>query len=300
LIAFITSILHPANCRSYEKVGRLLERTLRSVCRQSDGDFIVVVVSNCMPPAHFDDPRVLHVHVDFPPAHRPKGPPPDLEQRRLDKGTKYAAGLIYARAYHPTHVMFFDADDFIHRDIAAVVNGRPEADGWYIDQGYVYWEGSSRIFPIRKFWRFCGTCNIIAFRLLDPGDRLTPASSQTEILETLGDRLVRQVLGSHSFIAEQLHTLGWSLEPLGFPGAVYVRGTGENVSPHRGFPSLLGKRIGPKITEDFGLVPPASSWLRDLAGSFRQSFFRERMGRCVAAVFDKLRTKGLPARPNDR
>lgn len=300
MIAFITSIRHPANCRSYERIGCLLDRTLGSVCRQSNGDFIVVVVSNRKPPTRLNDRRVVHVQVDFPPAHPTKGCTPDLEQTRLDKGTKYAAGLIHARVHRPTHVMFFDADDFIHRDIAAFANDRPDADGWYIDQGYVYWEGSSRIFAIRDFWRFCGTCNIVAFRLLDPGDRVTAASSQTEILETLGDRSVRRILGSHPFIAEHFDALGWSLEPLSFPGAIYVRGTGENRSPHRGFPSLLGKRIDPKITEEFGLVPPDSSWFRDVAASFRQSFFVERMGRRLAAALGKHRAKGRAARPNDR
>jgi hypothetical protein len=62
-----------------------------------------------------------------------------------------------------------------------------------------------------------------------------------------------------------LRERGVQLEPLPFPAAVWVRGTGENASTWAGYPSLLGRRIRSDVRTDFALDAPRASLVRDLA-----------------------------------
>ena len=270
MIAFITSLIHPLNCQSYERIGALLDRTLRSVCRQTRDDFVVLVVCNQPPPVRFTDPRIVFVQVGFPPAAPEKGLIAGGERTRRDKGAKFAAGLLRAKSFDPDYVMFFDADDLVHRDIAQFVHGHPGADGWAVHTGYVYWEGSSRITMVHDFPRICGTSYILAYRLFDCPATVTPESSYEEILNAFGPAFVEKTLGTHRFILDHFRAQGCSIRPLPFPGAIWIRGTGENITLPRGFPSLLGTKISPEIQRDFGLEPPDTSCFRELAASVRQ------------------------------
>jgi hypothetical protein len=284
LFAFITSLIHPLNCQSYARVGDLLDRALRSVCGQTRDDFVVLVVGNEKPRLRFSDPRINFVQVQYPPAGPKRGQVASRDRRRFDKGTKLAAGLLYARARNPQYVMFFDYDDLVHRGIAAYVKKYPGADAWEINVGYVYWEGSSRITLVRGFSGLCGTSNVLSFRLLDCPASLTPQSSQQEIVGVLGQRYVECVLGAHSHILGHFRAKGCSIASLPFPGAVWIRGTGENASLSRGFPSLLGRRITPDIQRDFGLDPPHSTFFRELTASTRQTALSWRQAKQTAGV----------------
>ena len=270
MIAFITSLPHPWNCRSYERIGSLLGRTLSSVLRQTHEEFVVLVVCNQRVAVPCADSRIHFIEVGFPPINPVPGTV-GIEHCLLDKGIKYAVGLLHAKAFHPDHVMFFDADDLVSRDIASFANERPDADGWFIDQGYVWWEGSARVTMVRGFNKVCGTSNIVAFRLLDLSDRLPTDASKEVILETLGDFHIRKILGSHSVIARHFNEKGAALEPLPFPGAIWIRGTGENSWTPRGFPSLAGRKLTPEIREGFNLQAPFHSLLADAMASFRQT-----------------------------
>ena len=114
MLAFITSVRHPLNSNSYPRVIQLLDRTLSSVCRQTDRDFQVVVVCNEIPDLSSRD-NVHFTKVDFPPPNRNASAETGLDAIRLDRGTKYFVGLLYAARFEPSHVMFFDADDYLSR-----------------------------------------------------------------------------------------------------------------------------------------------------------------------------------------
>jgi hypothetical protein len=270
MIAFITSLRHPLNCASYVRTGELLDRTLRSVCAQSDGGFTVLVVANRRPAVSCRDPRIEFVEVPFPPPGPGQGDSEPRAAVRMDKATKYVAGLVRARALGAGHVMFFDYDDFVHRDIAGFANATPAADGWYIDRGYVHWEGSGRITPVEAFRKLCGTSHILACRLFELPAALERAASREEILEAVGEFYLTNVVGSHNRIAEYFMEKGYSLRPLPFPGAIWSRGTGENAEPCRGFPSFAGRKVTDEIRRDFRLDVPATSFLAELRAAAPQ------------------------------
>ncbi|MDC3402549.1 hypothetical protein OAX95_01285, partial [bacterium] len=66
-----------------------------------------------------------------------------------------------------------------------------------------------------------------------------------------------RLLGNHGRWAERLAEAGYVMEPLPFPGAVWMIGTGENVSGN-----LLSGRdrspITPAITSEFCLPKPSA------------------------------------------
>jgi hypothetical protein len=206
----------------------------------------------------------------------------------VDKGTKYVAGLLRVQPLHPDHVMFFDFDDLVHRDIARFVNTRPAADGWYLDRGYVYWEGSARVTPVLGFHKLCGTSHIAALRLFDLPDPLSWPASQQEILDVCGEHYVTQILGTHIRTAAYFAQKGCPLEPLPFYGAIWVRGTGENVWSPRGFPSLGGRRVTREIRGDFHLEVPETSLLDELRASVRQTLAVWREARREGSVRSTL------------
>lgn len=70
MLVFITSVVHPDNCFSYERVWQLLNNTLYSVCSQLDQDFRVIVVCNQRLPlvhhAELINRYTEFIVVDFP------------------------------------------------------------------------------------------------------------------------------------------------------------------------------------------------------------------------------------------
>lgn len=253
VLAFITSLRHPRNSNDYSRVERLLADSLRSVLRQAHPGFSVWVVGNRRPA---DLPGEVHwVGVDFPAPSETEGPITGREAVLLDKGTKLAAGLVAASADTPDHVMMFDADDLVSRRLAGVSAAEPTADGWRITEGW-RWSGERR--AIRRqpdFHRHCGTAHVVRTGLYEVPPGLTAESTQRDILDAFGARLHRH-FGSHVHLSDDLAAAGHPLRDLGFPGALYRVGTGEN---HSGV-SLggFGRPIGRAVAEEFGA--PATRW----------------------------------------
>ena len=220
MLAFITSLRHPKTAKSWNHNLRLLERTLRSVCAQSDGNFRVLVVCNEKPELHFNHPNVEFLPVDLP-------PPVDsfdqlirnVDAIRNDRGKKYLAALYHLRIANPSHVMFFDADDCVSNRLVETVLAGPPDTSWYVGDGYLYSEGSSLIYRIDGvFNQTCGTCHIFNYRVFDlPEDRTS-----------ISDEWIRQTLGSHKNVEAFLREKSAALQKIPYRGAVYIINTGEN------------------------------------------------------------------------
>lgn len=223
MFAFITSVRHPTTSLSYARIEALLKRTLRSVCNQTNGNFRVIVVCNQLPTNPVADDRISYLISAEPPIETDD----KLLRVRIDKGTKLALGLAAARDYSPQHIMFFDADDFVHCGIVDYSETHRTDFGWYVERGFVYDQRTGLISPIRQFNEICGTSHIVSYGLVEPRGIL-PTSSRTQILNTLGEDYVALILGAHPFLVRYFAKRGNTLSPLPFNGAVYVRGTGEN------------------------------------------------------------------------
>lgn len=227
MLTFVTSLRHPQNSADYASVERLLHETLASVTSQVDADFRAIVVGNRRPDRPLP-PRVEFVEVDFPAPSPPDGPRTARAPFVWDKGTKIGVGLIAAARYEPTHAMIFDADDFVHRDLARFVSDRGAERGWYVDTGWMYSRVRGVYIEQRNFHRACGTSLIVPFSAYGTPS-LDVNATQDQISEAFGERLPR-VLGAHRDAVEWFSEQGVDMSPLPFEGAVYHVDTGENHS----------------------------------------------------------------------
>ncbi|MDH3377678.1 MAG: glycosyltransferase family 2 protein [Gammaproteobacteria bacterium] len=255
MLVFITSIRHPRNCNSYDRVVQLLDQTLNSVCAQTSINYHVVVVANKTPDL-VDRKNVHFVEVTFPPPSELEQPNTGMQAIRVDRGSKYVVGLIYAKRFMPDYIMFFDADDYISRRIVEFVEQNPTEDGWYFEHGYRYKYGSDKVTLLDEFNKACGTSHIIRYSLFEIPKELTVGSPLSSIEDKIDSRYLNFTLGSHRFARRQFREIGVTLSALPFPGAVWVLGNGENHSGKKGRPGDLP--LTDRIREEFTLYEPAT------------------------------------------
>jgi hypothetical protein len=246
MLVFLIAVMHPDFAENYDRVEGLLQRTLRSIDRQTDRDFRAIVVGNRVPAFALPDSAEF-VRVDFPPPAKSIG---WTAETGRDKGTKIAVGLLAARRHTPTHVMVVDGDDFVSAGLAAFVNRQPDANGWFVVDGYVYSDKHRVARRFRPFHLACGTSLIINPRLYDIPD-LPATATQAELEEGFGSFAVHELLGNHQAALQHFSSLGRPLSALPFPGAVYTMGTGENWSA-RGL-ERFAVPVGRRVAEEFGL-----------------------------------------------
>lgn len=250
MLAFVTSLRHPLNSSDYARVEALLLDSLGSVLRQDSPGFGVWVVGNRRPKTL--PPGVEFVQVDFPPPSPVAGPLTGREAVLLDKGTKLAVGLLAAKCSDASHVMFFDADDFVSRRLAGLVAAEPEANGWYVQTGWRYNADRASVRPQPDFHDHCGTAHIVRSDLYGALDRLDVRSSQALLEQVMGMRLER-MFGSHLHVVTDLAAAGTPLAPIPFPAALYRVGTGEN---HSGIGmGGVGRPVTRAIAQEFGISP---------------------------------------------
>ena len=262
MIVFITSIKHPLNCNFYDRVLTLAEQTLWSVCNQSLGAFRVIVVCNQVPALSGLHRNIQFVQVNFPPPSHQASSHIAVEEVRLDKGSKYLIGLLHARKFNPSHIMFFDCDDFISNRIARYVSENSYGNGWFVNSGYVYDARERKFFALDEgFQTKCGTCYIVRAALFEVPLDFPTSASQASILAHFGNAYVCQLLGSHRYLHDYLSGKGVLLKPLPFKGVVYHAGHGENWSRNFDFARRLSKvELTDDLRREFNLsaegVPP--------------------------------------------
>ncbi|NEP17548.1 MAG: glycosyltransferase family 2 protein [Leptolyngbya sp. SIO4C1] len=313
MLVFLTSVRHPHNSASYQKVESLLARTLNSICSQTDQNFHVVVVCNQIPDFQAHYPKVDFVQVDFPPPSTEKTPKIEATGVKKDKGTKRLVGLLRAAQYSPEHIMFFDADDLLSNRIAEFVNARPNEHGWVVQDGYVYGDGMSLLMPKKDFHLGCGSSIILNYSLLKtllklPPD-FPPNPSQEMILEKVDSYFLHRVLGDHSRVKGYFQETGYPLSSMPFPAAIWVVNTGENRSVDKGISGILGQPITPEVSREFTIehrtvaLPdlmeilmrlPKAVWI-----SFRLLVFRDLKNSLYRRLSSKLWFKQLRGKMRD-
>jgi hypothetical protein len=259
MLAFITTIRHPDNAFSFERIEALLSQSLRSVCRQTDESFCVVIVTNCDLALSFAHPSLHFVTVDFPPPGVGRGRHLDYHALTLDKGTKTVVGIIRAAELGADHVMFVDSDDYMHRDLAKYANSHGGHPGWFSSAGYIYTSGLRYVHPIETdFHNKNGSTSILRTDIIAAPDQLKVSSTQTEITDAMGSAYVSSIIGQHGKWVDLLLPRGYVMESLPFPAAIWNVGTGEN---HTGN-LVSGRRRRPidkALGEEFGLPLPSLS-----------------------------------------
>ena len=152
---------------------RLYERTLKSICNQSDDDFNVLVVCHEIPEIAFESNKLRYLKVDFdPPSIHDNNEKENLHQKRIDKAKKLKEGAQFCiEHYSSEYVMTVDSDDFISNRIAAFINefikkNNSKLPGWYIKKGYLYFENRNLLVKTFKFSYLCGSSIIVKPELI--------------------------------------------------------------------------------------------------------------------------------------
>jgi hypothetical protein len=247
MLYFIVPLRSRAASKDWNKVSRLCERTLRSLCQQTSRQFRVFLVCRDRPEMNFAHPNLRIIQEDFP-IPEANGLP-----QLVDKTRKLRRALIAVREEGGGFVMGVDADDLVHRALAALVETNPNSDGWFFPYGYSYDEGGQWLEKHSDFYLRCGTSSIIR---IDPDDLPPDMDSPREKYFFL--------CNGHHIIVDFLARQGRPLKALHFPGAIYVKDTGENWSgpplKHlgvRGHVSRLSRMrpLTPRHRAIFGIRP---------------------------------------------
>ncbi len=245
MLVFVVPLRNPATCRDWRYISALCERSLRSMCQQRAGAFHVYLVCREPPAMNFTHPALSIIAEDFP------DPAPHHDALEADKWVKLKRGLIAARVHVPAHIMLADADDLVHRNLAALPLRDPHGPGWHVSAGYLYQEPARRLYRWPEFDLFCGTSALIRCAAEELPEAMTDDSERFPIL-TKGHPIIRAYMAGR----------GTPLRAVPFPGAIYVTGTGEN---HSGI--NLNAWRGRKITlQKFLRRRPVTSDIREAFG----------------------------------
>jgi hypothetical protein len=201
MFVFVVPLKSRARTDSWERLSRICDRTLRSICAQTSGNFRVIIVCNQTPDVTFKHPAIEYLEVDELPT---------LSGAK-DKWRKIKLGMLESSKYNPQFVMHCDADDCVSNQLVAFTEKHADASGWYFSKGWFWIEGSRLLLKRNPdFHTLCGTCRIMRF-------------------DALKEHLDEEYpLHSH----KETEIFGVSLNPLPFKGAVYVMGHGENLYSH--------------------------------------------------------------------
>lgn len=249
MLTFIIPLQSKATAKDWVKVCRLFERCVRSISQQTSPAYQIIVVCNEEPDIELKNQKINYLKVDFP-------PPETGMDKEKDKSKRILTGLFHARTYGPSHIMIVDADDCVSCRLAEFVDAHTDSAGWYVNKGYVYSEGSRLIYYRKSsFYLWCNTS------LIAKSSILNIPRSQEELGQKLPD-----FFWNH----KDAKNKGYGLNPLPFPGTVYIIGTGENMY-QSGFRKLhnanwhkpifrlkdtLNYRfLTPSIKGEFGLYP---------------------------------------------
>ncbi|MEH1891960.1 MAG: glycosyltransferase family A protein [Nostoc sp.] len=243
MLVFVIPLKSAKVSNSWERVTQLFERCIKSVCNQTSPNFRVIVVCHEKPKIEFTHPHLTYIIVDFSPPNETD----PVANGDTDKGRKILKGLIYARQFSPTHTMTVDADDCVSKELAKFIQQHPDSNGWFINKGYKYQEGSNYIYIKRsKFYKMCGSCNIIRYDLND-----LPETAEYN----RGYGYYRYYI-DHAKIRDILKNKAKAIKSLPFPGAVYILETGENLfelSKRLRFSIFNRKFLNPSVRDEFGL-----------------------------------------------
>lgn len=209
MLAFIVPVKSKVVTSDWSYFSCLVNRSINSICNQSNQNFKVIVACHEIPKTDFDnDARVKFLQVDFePPVLKEKGFNHWIKEE--DKGKKIKFATEYAKTKGFSYVMTVDSDDCISNKISDFVhkNASEKASGWYSNKGYLYPEGKLYSYlNLKNFHTLCGSCVIIKPELIDfmYGENHHFDHSRTDF-------------GN-----------GLSLKALPFPGAVYSMLNGAN------------------------------------------------------------------------
>lgn len=221
MLTFVIPVRHPSSISEPAVAKRLMAETIASISAQTHPGWTCVIAAEANADLPALPPGFEVVRTDIP---APDLPDIRVEKQanrqavRMDKGARIMTALVAARPRG--HVMVVDYDDLVSRRLAAFCADHPEANGWYVESGWLYGGGAFVNAYPEKFSRLCGTSILVHSRLLR-----IPQQPEDIDFDYAG-----RTLGDHVFIRGDLEAAGAPLAPLPFPGAVYRVGHRNSAS----------------------------------------------------------------------
>ena len=218
MIYFGVTLRSKASAKNWEHVERDFNRTLRSLYRQTDPEFRIIVACHDIPrlDAAYDE-RVEFVTTDIP---TPKTP----FEMMQDKGYKLSMIGKRVREYGGGYTMIVDADDLISNRVAAYMKQHPGENGFGAEYGYVYNVGDSFVKRMYALDRVCGSCTIIRY---DPQELPAALPNGPQDESSVESMIIRR---PHSTLQRYMASIGRPVRRIPFPTTVYIRNTGDNHS----------------------------------------------------------------------
>ena len=212
MLTFIVPIKSQRVSGDWPGFCKLVERTFKSICNQTDQNFKLLAVCHEIPEINFTHKNIHFLQVDFePPIRGEFETDASINKRReIDKGKKLKLGATYAsEKFNSDYIMTVDSDDYISNKICAFVNShKKNVAGWYIKKGYLHFETKPFLFATFKYSYLCGSSVIVKPDLLKYFFEVDPILYFDHRLTKLNGTI--------------------NLKPLPFYGGIYSMANGEN------------------------------------------------------------------------
>jgi len=235
-LTFIIPVISKEVTDRWDLVYANLKKTLASVENQTNSNWRVLIVSQTKPDVEYIEDKIIYVPAGFKPARKC---PTNIKlsaretalYRRvndLDRMRKIRVAAAALHKYRTDFVMVLEADDFVSNRLCEFVAANKEANGWSIEQGYI-WNGKSNyMHRTNRLTAVCGSSSIVkVFYELLPKEMPIDVDPTTLNLFSSGCPFLDHV---HSEMRESMAQAGQPIQMLPFRGAIYHKGHGLNLS----------------------------------------------------------------------
>jgi hypothetical protein len=181
LLAFIIPLKPKSVSKNWEYDILLLERTLKSVCNQTNSNFIIYVICSDLPKVNFTHSKIYY--IQYPPLFLFNGKfededyvnkyyNSDYAAKAMDKNKKLMYGSDIAIKSGVAYLMALDSDDLVNKYIVEYVDKYHLHDfpGWRIQKGFLFEEGNYYLTVSNSIQKICGSTHILHKRLISIPD----------------------------------------------------------------------------------------------------------------------------------
>lgn len=240
-ISFIIALKAKAVSKDWDQTSYLLERTLWSILRQRDARFKIIVACHDLPKISRNIRSNVHfLEVDFPNPEEYSS----INQRRIDRICKQAAGLRLIAQNRISHYMFVDADDVISCNTAHLAFSNQFNAVKILKMGYIIDETTKQLWLVDRFSSLCGTCGIFPFddRLFAQIERDITVCDLRKNPEVIYEKNLYSLM-NHTRWAKAAEQSGLPVAHISVPHAIYRWNHGDQTNDPKVFRLSIGKSI---------------------------------------------------------
>ncbi|UVI28628.1 glycosyltransferase family A protein [Paenibacillus spongiae] len=221
-VAFAISLKSKLVSRDWEKVQDNLAKTLRSILRNTDQNFRIVIAGHEKPKIEeMKHKRVTWLSVDFPPPKNSNGFSGDKMRKRK------AIGVYLRKIKFSGYFMPLDADDWVHYRFVEYIRSQPRSDAFVLRRGLMINLVNKEVWLRRdRFFIGCGSSAVIYMSNED-----FPRSSRKEDVR---NKFFHMVLKAHTRVIQHLEERNKQYVMIDFPFITWVLAHGDNNSMIKG------------------------------------------------------------------